>query len=513
MSTRTRRRSGKSHRWLIALSVLLGAGLVLILLMPTLVMGWVRSYLQAETFRDKMEEFFGTEMRGEVALAPLKWSGDEVSSAEAVVTTADGWRAQMDGLHLTLDWNAFRQGKWRMVGTGVDSILVERQLGDPNLLPPAAAAAEPSVSPVRDEADNSLPSWLRRYLPDEAEVDGLRVNRFSLMHPGPWNLRDAQMVISPWRQGETSIQAVVEGGIVETPLMLPAQTLPVKLNLNRASLRLSREDFHLKEATLKWLKEGEITARGHVRPQDGTWEMSAHVVGVPLQECLTDVWRLRLSGVLEGDLAAQGSMTAAPVASGSLNLRNGVLTALPVLDWLATYTGVERFKRLVLDVAKSEVRAAGNTRHFDKVILQSNGLLYLDGNLVMNGEEIDGRFMLGVTPETLKWIPGAQQHVFTSTHPSGPAGMLWTTLHITGTTAAPKEDLSARLAAAAGKSMLDLPAGVATRGSEMLLTPLLGEDAAKLPTEVIKNATDTTGKAVETGVKLLEGISGGLLGP
>lgn len=507
MSTRTRRRSGKSHRWLLALIVLAILGTVVVLLMPVLVMSWVRGYLQEEAFRGKMEQLFGTQMRGAVTLAPFRWTGDEVTSTDAGVSTVSGWQAKLDGMHLTLDWNAFRQGKWRTVGAGVDSITVEKTAEAPLLSP--AGDAVPSAPAMEGSA---VPSWLRRYLPTETEVDGLRVDRFTLLHPGPWNLRNTKLRIATWRQGETSLQAVAEDGIVETPLMLPAQLVPMKLNLNRASLRISREDLHLKEATLKWLDAGEITARGHLRPLEGSWELSTHVVGIPLRECLTEDWRIRLSGHVEGDLTAKGSRTAAPQITGKVDLREGVLTALPILDQLASYTGVERFKRLVLDVATSQVTLTEATRRFDKIILQSNGLLYLDGGLVVQGDQIEGNFLLGVTPETLKWIPGAQQHVFTSSHPTGPVGMVWTTLRITGTLQAPREDLSTRLAAGAGKALLNAPGEVVGKGSELLLTPVLGKGAAALPTEVIKSATDTTGKAVETGVKLLDGISGGLFG-
>lgn len=511
MSTRTRRRSGKSPRWLFALLGLVSIGVIIALFMPMLVMNWVRGYLQEEAFRGKMEQFFGTQMRGEVSLAPLNWTGDEVTSTEAGISTAGGWQARLDGLRLGLDWNAFRQGKWRVIGTAVDSLTLEK-VATAVPLPPVEK--ETFSEDVRES--ESVPSWLKRYLPTTSEVDGVRIDRVTLIHPGPWNLRDAKVRLSTWQQGENSIQAIAEGGIIETPILLPAQTVPMKLNLTRASTRLSREDLHLKEATFKWLDAGEITARGHLRPQEGSWEASAHLVGFPLRECLTEDWRLRLSGNVEGDVNAGGSRTAAPVITGSLALKEGVLTALPILDRLASYTGVERFKRLVLDIATTELRITNDTRQFDKIVLQSNGLLHVNGSLTVHGNQIDGAFLLGVTPETLKWIPGAQQHVFTSTNPVGPAGMLWTPLHITGTMQAPREDLSGRLAAAAGRALLNAPGEIIGQGSQLLLTPVLGKEAGALPSEVIKGATDTTGKAVETGVqtgvKLLEGISGGLFG-
>jgi thiol-disulfide isomerase/thioredoxin len=182
----------------------------------------------------------------------------------------------------------------------------------------------------------------------------------------------------------------------------------------------------------------------------------------------------------------------------------------PILDELASYTKVERFKRLVLDIATAKVRLSRDWQRFDDIVLQSNGLLRLEGSLKLIGDQIDGRFLLGVTPETLRWMPGAQQHVFTTVHPQGPPGLLWTPLNISGTLQAPREDLSVRLLSGAGQALLGAPGEVAGKSSELLLKPLLGEEAAKKPGELLDGATRS---ATETGVKLLEGLGKGLLGP
>lgn len=511
MRARSRRRSSKSSRWLLALAVLAVLGLGAAFMLPTLVMGWVRNYLQQEAFRSRLQQALGTEVAGEVRLSSLRWAGDSVTANEAGLLTAQGWRARLGGLHVTLDWNAFRQGKWRLVGSGADSFVLERSAAKASPSPTVPAAAE-AVFAEKTEG-GAVPSWLQSYLPDTTEVDGVALERVSVLHPGPWNLRDARVKIGAWQQGDNSIQAVAEGGVVETPVVLPAQTLPVKLSLGRASLRLSRGEVHLKEASLKWLDAGDLTVRGKVTSADGRYDAACHFSQIPLSECLTEDWRLRLSGRVEGDVASAGLVSqTAPVVTGTVHLKDGVLTALPVLDRLAAYTGVERFKRLVLDVASADIRLDGGSRRFEKVLLRSNGLMQLEGSLQVTGENIEGNFLLGVTPETLKWLPGAQQHVFTTAHSTGAPGMLWTPLRITGTLAAPREDLSGRLAAAAGRALLDVPANVVGGGSEMLLTPVLGKEAGTLPREVLKGATDATGKAVETGVQLLQGLGGGLLG-
>jgi hypothetical protein len=520
MSSRKRSRSGKSPRWLFTL-LGLGALTVLILLFaPMLVMSRVRGYLQKEAFRGKMEQFFGVQLRGSVTLAPLRWTGDEVTTQDAHATTASGWQADLNGLHLALDWNAFRQSKWRIINTGMDALEVRYvvpPLGGSSFgAPPSGGSGNVYEAPQTPEpskvgAPSSIPAWLRSYLPSTTEVDGVRVDDFSLTY-GPWKLNESKLRIAAWQQGDHSIQAIIEGGIVETPIQLPVQLVPMKFNLTRAITRLSRDDLHLSEAIVHWLGDSEITVNGHIRPKEGSWKMSTHLVAIPLREVMSDDWKLRLTGLIQGDLDIEGSRSKAPSVEGDVQLKNGVLTAMPILDKLATYTGVERFKRIILDIASAHVRGSGETRQFDKIIIQSNGLVRIEGSLFIQGGQVNGNFMLGVTPETLKWIPGAQKHVFTGTNPQGPPGMLWTPLRVTGTIDSPREDLTDRLIGGAGKALLNAPIEVVTQGAELLLSPVLGKDTAKKPGDALKGAADAAGKAAEKSIDLLKGFGGGLLG-
>ncbi len=522
MSSRRRSRSGKGNRWLIIL-ICLGTALVgLLLLAPILVTSWVRDYLQKETFRGKMEQFFGTQLQGTATLAPLRWTGDEVTTQNAQVTTGSGWKAEVNSLHLALDWSAFRQGKWRVINAGADVL-------DLQFKAPAQGKSEADVTaptPILNSTASTIPAWLRGYLPSTTEVAGLKVDRLTLRYPGPWQLTESTLRIGAWQQGEQSVQAVATEGIIETPIQLPVQAQPMKFNLVRATTRLSREDLHLSEATLRWLDESEITLNGHVKPKEGSWQMNAQLVAIPLKEVLSEDWKLRLTGLIEGDLEIQGSRQTTPSVKGDVRLKDGVLTALPILDKLATYTGVERFKRIILDIASAQISGSGETQKFEKIIIQSNGLVRLEGKLSILNGQLDGQFLVGVTPETLRWIPGAQQHVFTSTNPSGTPGLVWTPLRISGSIDAPREDLSERLIGGASKALLSAPAEVVGKTSEMLLSPVLGSDLGKKPGEVLKSATDILTKpgesakkatelptkAVEKGIDLLKGIGGGLLG-
>jgi hypothetical protein len=510
MAARSNRRSRKSPRWLFALIGLVVIVVVMLMLAPMLVMSWVRGYLQKEAFRGKMEQFLGTQMRGTVALDALRWTGDEVTTQSAEATTATGWKAEISSLHLALDWNAFRDRQWRIINAGADGL--DLKFGAPAS---AGILSEPAEAGAPNSNSSSIPSWLKGYLPNQTVIDGLRFDAFTLTYPGGWWLKESKLRLGAWQQGEASVQATVEGGIFETPVQLPAQLHPMKFNLTRATARLSREDLHLTNATLSWVDDSEITARGHIRPKDKTWELNTHLTAIPLREIVSDDWKLRLSGLLEGDLNITGSHGTDPKVEGDVQLKNAVLTAIPLLDKLATYTHVDRFKRIVLDIASARVRGSGQTRQLDKIVIQSNGLMRLEGSVTIQAGQIDGRFMVGVTPETLSWIPGAQQHVFTSTNPTAPAGMIWTPLHITGDVNSPREDLTERLIGGAGKALLNAPAEIVGKAGETLLKPVLGEDLAKKPGEVMKSATEVLtnpGDAAKKGIDLLQGLGGGLLG-
>jgi hypothetical protein len=85
------------------------------------------------------------------------------------------------------------------------------------------------------------------------------------------------------------------------------------------------------------------------------------------------------------------------------------------------------------------------------IVLESEGLLRLEGNCRIAQGRLDGRFQLGVTAASLQWLPGSQARVFTVAHD----GYFWTPVHVTGSVAHPHEDLTRRLLAAAAGELLD----------------------------------------------------------
>jgi hypothetical protein len=80
-------------------------------------------------------------------------------------------------------------------------------------------------------------------------------------------------------------------------------------------------------------------------------------------------------------------------------------------------------------------------------------LVRVEGSCQVIHDQIQGELQLGLAPEILHAIPGAEAHVFIVKR----NGYAWTPLRLTGPMTHPHEDLSARLAAAAADELLKNP--------------------------------------------------------
>lgn len=490
------RRRPSPLRWLGWLAAfLVVAGGVLMLLAPTLATRFIRSYLARQEFRQKAEEMISAASGGEARIGSLTWHDDTVTASEVHLNGVRGWNAEVGAVHASLDFGAIRNGVWSIQNVGAEELMLR----------PATGAAESFTTAATSAADG-IPGILRSYIPSRVEIDGCEVERFSL-EQGGWEVAESRLHAGSWVSGRTALTFKLDGGTLQIPVRLPEQAEALKLNITKATLRASHGQVQLSDASLRWKGSSQATLRGSVQFENSAWQTTAHVQGVPVAEFLTTWWKQRLSGQLKGDLTFSGSRGAAPVWKADAVLENGVLQGLPLLDTLATHTRVERFKHLVLDTCQASFHPQGEALQIDHIIIQSNGLVHVEGTLTLRGRVIDGDFMVGVPPETLRWIPGAQNRVFVLSNPNGPPGLHWARVRVAGTLDAPQEDLSSRLLGGAGMALLfDTPGQLVNQGAEALLKPVLGEDAAKIPGKVMEGASGTLENGVKTGADLLKKV-------
>jgi hypothetical protein len=169
---------------------------------------------------------------------------------------------------------------------------------------------------------------------------------------------------------------------------------------------------------------------------------------------LDPVWRARLTGKVAGTAALKWpeSGLAAGDAKGSFRLTDGLAQNMQLLDRIATFTGAPQFRRMPVQELSGNFEWTKGAVRISELIVESKGLLRLEGSCTVNaGGTVDGALQLGVTPQTLQWLPGSREHVFTVTK----NGYVWTDVRISGSLQDLREDLSSRLVAAMQDEMID----------------------------------------------------------
>jgi hypothetical protein len=419
---------------LIALFVLLLVGAI------ALPIGF-RSYLHSEGFRLKIGAAAGKALKAEAEIQPPQLAGSTAYT--------DGFKAhgslesafrelKADQIRADFNWHGLLHRKWQ-----IDEIAVEKldvDLAEPHRPPPRATpATEATPAPHVPEG----PKW-------------------------QFDLRKATVRDSRWRWGGTSMPAgeVAQAALNVTPsddswLIAVTggklrQTGWPEIGVDSAHLRYRDSMLFLTESRLHQ-GSGFATVTGEI---DLKQRLDLQVVleGVDVNPLLTGDWRARLTGKIFGDATVRAGLgeNKAPVSiTGSARLNGGQLTALPVLDQIATFTQTQRFRTLVLSTASLDFTQEGDRFTGRHIIAEAEGLMRVEGNFTLAGGQIDGTFEVGVTAASLQWLPGSQSRVFTTAR----NGYYWAPMRLTGAVDHPNEDLTARLAQAAAGQVIDTVGG------------------------------------------------------
>ena len=469
MSRRSRkRRDAGERRWVGKAAVAL---LVLGILGLGVGYGMLRSYLHSDAFRKflSVEASDMGHVTGE--FGPFHWDGLAVDTdsfeakGEGMIT---GLRA--DGLHTEIGLGGVQRGVWEIRGSSARRLEVSVDARKQDAADPILKAA-PKVSKKAKR-----PAWL----PSEAELDGIDVRELAvkvILDEG-LAIASGMSVHAEQAGAKDAYRAEIEGGTIR----LPFGVVP-ELRLDRARLRYQDGLVFLTDATLAAWAGGRIQGSGELEMKSRKFSIEGDASGMKCEDVLSADWAKRLTGDVTSDFTAD-NRPGFPQASGKLTIKNGVLTALPMLDALAAYADTRRFRVLTLSEAHTCWRWKKGEVSLTNLVLASEGLVRLEGSIDIRGRAIDGVFRLGLVAGTLASIPGAETDVFMP----GERGLLWTTLRITGTLDDPKEDLTDRLIAAAGIRMFDQ-------------IPENGEKVIKFTHSLLG---EPSSKTIEKGVKLIE---------
>ncbi len=487
MSRRSRKRRGApTSGWLGRLAV---ATLVVGVLGAALGYWSLKSYLHSDGFRRllsaKVSKALG--MTGE--FTRFDWDGLVVDTA-AFEANGRGVIGSLhaDRLHSEVNLAGVRRGVWDLYGASVNRVEI-------NLDARSNSNASALSIAFPDEV-SAIPAK-HGWLPTTVEINGLDLRELIIKA----TFDDGDLFAYGMRVGvertsdKHTYRAEIDGG----RLRLPWPWLPA-IDIDRVRLRYQNGGFFVTDATASIFKQGRLDASGEWIPKLQQYAAEGNLRGIKCDELLSADWSKRLTGDVASSFIIEHRSTG-PLATGTLTLKNGVLTALPMLDSLAAYADTRRFRVLNLSDARADWRWQQGEISLTNLVLSSESLVRLEGQLTIRGRSLDGLLRLGLAPGTLAAIPGAETVVFLP----GERGMLWSPLHISGTLDDPEEDLTKRLMDAAQNRMFDV---IPETGEKVLkfTRSILGESGAVgKGVEVIDSAAGTLGGT-------LGGVLNGLLG-
>ena len=492
-SRRARRRAGSSRG--SSTRVWLGRLLVGILVLGALLVPvgymWLKNYLRSDDFRLLVNLKVSEALEVEARFDKFKWDGIELSSPNFI--------AEGEGL--------IRRIEAEELKTEVRFVPLLKKRVETEELQLRRLHVEVDVTKDGPQFEDDGRKALKF---ETARIDELS----GMVDFGETALRwgEVKGILKPG-QGRGSYEASLSRGQLLTPLSL----FP-RLDLQKANLRYIDDELILKNGSWKVFSSGRLATEGEIDFGSGDYFFEGILDDVQCDEVVPENWARRITGELTSTFTVEGEIGETPLIEGDLRLSGGYLTALPVLDRIASYTAIERFRRLSLRRAELKFRQQGKRLELTDIVVVSDGLLRIEGRLTIEDGQLDGDLHLGLTPSTLASIPGAAHRVF---HP-GREGLHWTPVKITGTTKAPQEDLSDRLIAAGFEWMYEMVNGqlVLRQGGKVAgdLAKTLwktGGAAADLGAEIIGRGTDILSgipnpvKPLQDGIgSVIEGILG-----
>ena len=395
------------------------------------VRAWFLFYVRSESFRLRVTASIDRVFKASGTLMPLHYTGGIFYSDGFAATGNEGAffsELRADEIRAVYNWRGVLGRRYE-----IDELTVQRL----NVRFAAVRPQSPAPSKVEPKQITTSDGW-------KLDLHQLSVSESNWTWDTPagtkGSISGSAFTLRPSGDDAWIIEA--NSGTVSEPGW-------PSLSIESAKLRYTQSSLYLNEVTLR-ADDGRLNLGGTIDFGQQA-ELRAELRDVPVTPLLASDWRLRLSGKLTGSAQIHSRLDGSPFRyEANVHLAEGRLEALPLLDQIATFTHTERFRRLTLTTASLSLTNDGNSLSARNVILESEGLLRVEGACTIVNGQIDGVFQVGVTSTSLQWLPGSQARVFTASRD----GYLWTSLRLSGPADHPTEDLTARLIAAAAGELL-----------------------------------------------------------
>ena len=453
----------------------------------------ITSYLSGDDFKSFIEKRAAREMKVDVvSLSPLEWGGSSLTTKSMKAQGGETiQKLEISNLEAEVNRPAILDRHFEVSNIHADSVsihLVKPDHSKPAI--PEPTDGEPLPLPSKENSSESLtnesdpatkkishsPNWWKEHiLPTKYSLNKASINKINLIYEDgqkAYSLNNVKLTITP-EPNNQEYRILLQGGEFSLPHELASKGTIQSALLRYRPDRVSASDFRI---TLD--NGGYLDIEGEYSVPEKSWWTSIVVRDIKCADLLPQDWKQKIEGVVQGTARVKKEIGMSPEASGSVKIDKGVLTALPILDTMAAFTGTSKFRRIQFNNIEANYNYQDETIHIKDIVLSSEGLLRVEGNITIDKDKtLRGQLKIGMLPGILSNIPGAEEKIFLSENNQGKMGLLWANVNLSGTTDHPREDLSARLITAAGERLFGSLPGQAEKAllfSGNLAEKLLG---------------------------------------
>jgi hypothetical protein len=178
--------------------------------------------------------------------------------------------------------------------------------------------------------------------------------------------------------------------------------------------------------------------------QDRGIKVKVDIDSLNVSPWLPEKMRGHLLGKMNGhiDYTSKGTGLETAAADGNLAVMNGTLH-----DWKAIKLYVDATKSpdpgdVPLKVCQAHIRMDQGAVVAENIEIESEGVFRVEGNVRLEKDKtLSGELQIGLTSPYLHWLPSAETTIFTREEGT----YHFTTVHLSGTSTKPQQDLSSRL--------------------------------------------------------------------
>ena len=316
-------------------------------------------------------------------------------------------------------WGVFFR-RWQLDDVHIDSGEVEIQTYTPS----------PEPSPTKP--------WFHVFFPRRVylkQVEAKPADVTWRFRGGKGGFFSTRLVITPHGR-DFNYQA--SGGILKMALIPNLQLRDTHLLITKKLLTLYNLDLR---------SGGDATGSIHAQGTAGTSEnrsvdFNFNLERIPVEEWLPRQWREHVRGEASGKIRWRGKNPKLESSTGEATLRvdGGRIIELPFLENLAKITNERTLEQLALNDCSFALTWNYPRAEIKNISIEEKGKFRAEGAIQVEKKTLNGAIELGVAHRLLDWLPKPEE-VFPHEHD----GYLWTTVHLSGTTDAPQQDLSPRI--------------------------------------------------------------------